>query len=250
MYNLLISAAAGALVALAISMGTSFGWVAAFFPGLVVTSISYVFIAFRVRKRLETINATVQKELMARHVEKAVAALQTGFPLGPWQFLAAAQLHASIGMLRYVTDDLEAALPELEAGQPSGWLAKLVNRDWLSRGILAAARYRTKDLAGAWALLEEAVKVALKEGLAWSTYAWLLEKEGRHDDAIRTLGRGTAAAPSDEKLKESLQALQNGKKLKLWKLYGEQWYQFRLEPPRVEMDPAAARSRRQMFRKH
>jgi tetratricopeptide (TPR) repeat protein len=250
MYNLLISVAAGVLVALAISLGTSFGWVAAFFPGLVVSAASYVFIAFRVRKRLEAINATVQKELTARHVEKAVVALQSGFALGPWQFLASAQLHASIGMLRYVTDDLDAAFPELEAGRPRGWLAKLVNRDWLSRGILAAAHYRRKDLAGAWALLEEAVSVAPKEGLAWSAYAWLLEKEGRHDDAIKVLGRGTSAAPNDDKLKESLQALQNGKKLKLWKLYGEQWYQFRLEPPRTEMDPAAGRSRRQLFRKH
>jgi tetratricopeptide (TPR) repeat protein len=250
MYNLLISVAAGALVALAISMGTSFGWVAAFIPGLVVASASYVYIAFRIRKRLEAINATVQKELLARHVEKAIAALQSGFSLGPWQFLARAQLHASIGMLRYVTDDLDAALPELEAGLPRSWLARLVNRDWLSRGILAAARYRKKDLAGTWALLEEAVKVAPKEGLAWSTWAWLLEKEGRHVDAIAVLGRGAAASPNDEKLKESLQALQNGKKLKLWKLYGEQWYQFRLEPPRMEMDPAAARSRRQLFRKH
>jgi tetratricopeptide (TPR) repeat protein len=249
MYNLLISVAAGALVAVAISLGTSFGWVAAFFPGLVVATACYVYVAFRVRKRLETINATVQKELTARHVEKAVAALQAGFVLAPWQFLAAAQLHASIGMLRYVTDDLDAALPELEAGQPGGWLAGLLNRDWLSRGILAAARYRKKNLTGAWTLLEEAVKVAPKEGLAWSTYAWLLEKEGRHDDALAVLGRGCAALPDDEKLKESQQALQNGKKLKLWKLYGEQWYQFRLEPPRMELDPAAGRSRRQLFRK-
>ena len=249
MYNLIISAAAGALVALAISTSTSFGWVAAFFPGLVVTTACYVFIAFRIRKQLEAINGVVQKELMARHVEKAVAALQGGFKLAPWQFLAAAQLHASIGMLRYVTDDLDGALPELEAGQPSGWLAKLANRDWLSRGILAAARYRKKDLNGAWALLEEAVKVAPKEGLAWSAYAWLLEKEGRHADAVAVIGRGCTAAPTDAKLKESQQALQNGKKLKLWKLYGEQWYQFRLEPPRMEMDPAAGRSRRQLFRK-
>jgi tetratricopeptide (TPR) repeat protein len=223
--------------------------VAAFFPGLVVSAVCYVVIAYRVRKRLEAINATVQKELLARHVEKAVAALQAGFVLAPWQYLAASQLHSSIGMLRYVTDDLEAALPELEAGHPSGWLAGLLNRDWVSRGILAAARYRKKDLPGAWALLEEAVKVAPKEGLAWSTYAWLLEKEGRHADALAVLGRGCTASPSDEKLKESQQALQNGKKLKLWKLYGEQWYQFRLEPPRMEMDPAAARSRRQLFRK-
>jgi tetratricopeptide (TPR) repeat protein len=249
MYSLLISLAAGAAVALAIQFGTSFGWAAAFFPGLVVATALYVFIAFRVRKRLEAINAEVQAELQARHVEKAIAALQRGFVLGPWQFLAEAQLHASIGMLRYVTDDLEAAVPALEKGLPRTWLAKLVNRDWTVRAILAAARYRKKDLEGAWALLEEAVKVAPKEGLAWSTYAWLLEKEGRHDEAIRVISRGVTAAPSDAKLKESQQALQNGKKLKLWKLYAEQWYQFRLEPPRMDLDPAAARSRRQVFRK-
>jgi hypothetical protein len=42
------------------------------------------------------------------------------------------------------------------------------------------------------------------------------------------------ANSSDEKLKSSLQALQNGKKLKLGKLYGEQWFQFFLERPPPE----------------
>jgi tetratricopeptide (TPR) repeat protein len=249
MYNLLLSLAAGVLVAAAIALGTSFGWAAAIFPGLLVATALYVFVAFRVRKRLEAINEVVQRELQARHVEKAIQALQGGFSLAPWQFLVGSQLHASIGMLRYLTEEVEAALPELEAGQPRGWLARLVNRDWLSRAILAAARYRKRDLDGALALLEDAARVGEKEGLCWSVWAWILEKEDRHEEAIRVLGRGAAALPKDEKLKESLQALQNGKKLKLWKLYGEQWYQFRLEPPRMEMDPAAARSRRQLFRK-
>ena len=249
MYNLLLSLLAGALVAAAVALGTSFGWIAAIVPGLLVTAGLYVYVAFRVRKRLDAINAVVQHELQSRHVEKAVQALQTGFALAPWQFLVRTQLHASIGMLRYLTEDVDAALPELEAGQPKGFLARMVYRDWLSRAILAAARYRKRDVSGAIALLEQAVKLGPKEGLAWSTYAWLLEKEDRHDDAIKVIGRGAAEAPGDEKLKESQQALQNGKKLKLWKLYGEQWYQFRLEPPRMEMDPAAGRSRRQLFRK-
>lgn len=249
MYNLLLSVAAGVLVAVAIALGTSFGWVAAVFPGLIVATALYVLISFRVRKRLEAINDVVQKEIMARRVEKAILALQGAFSLAPWQFLVAAQLHANIGMLRYLVDELDAALPELEAGMPKGWLARLAYRDWMSRAILAAARYRKRDLAGALALMEDAVKVGQKEGLAWSVYAWILEKEGRHEEAIRVLGRGAAAAPKDEKLKESLQALQNGKKLKLWKLYDQQWYQFRLEPPRMELDPGAARSRRQIFRK-
>jgi tetratricopeptide (TPR) repeat protein len=249
MYNLLLSLAAGAVVATAIALGTSFGWVAAVFPGLVVATAAYVYVAYRIRKRLDAVNEVVQRELQARHIEKAIQALQGGFVLAPWQFLVGSQLHASIGMLRYLTDDLDAAVPELEAGMPKGWLARLTYRDWLARAILAAARYRKRELAGAFALLEEAVKIAPKEGLAWSAYAWILEKEGKHEEAIRVLGRGAAASPSDEKLKDSQQALQNGRKLKLWKLYGEQWYQFRLEPPRMEMDPAASRSRRQLFRK-
>jgi tetratricopeptide (TPR) repeat protein len=250
MYNLFLSLAAGAVTALIIAASTSYGWVAAVFPGFIVATALYVLIAFRVRKRLEAINEVVQQSLQARHVEKAIQALQGGFSLAPWQFLVAGQLHASIGMLRYLTEESpDASLPELEAGQPRGWLPRLVNRDWLSRAILAAARYRKRDLDGALHLMTEACRVGEKEGLCWSVHAWILEKEGRHDEAIRILGRGATLSPKDEKLKESLQALQNGKKLKLWKLYGEQWYQFRLEPPRMEMDPAAARSRRQLFRK-
>jgi tetratricopeptide (TPR) repeat protein len=249
MYNLLLSLAAGVAVALAIALGTSFGWVAAIVPGLVVATALYVYVAFRIRKRLEAINEVVQHELQARRVEKAIQALQGGLALSSWQFLVSTQLHASIGMLRYLTEDVDAALPELELGRPRGWLARQVYRDWLSRTILASARYRKRELPAALALFEEAVTVGAKEGLCWSVYAWVLEKEGRHEEAIRVLGRGAAASPSDERLKESLQALQNGRKLKLWKLYGEQWYQFRLEPPRMELDPAAARSRRQLFRK-
>jgi len=248
MYNLLLSLAAGVVVALAIALGTSFGWVGAVFPGLLVATALYVYVAFRVRKKLDAVNEVVQKELMARRVEKAIQALQGGFVYAPWQFLVGAQLHANVGMLRYLVDELDAALPELEAGIPQGWLARLVYRDWMTRALLAAARYRKRDVAGALALLEDAVKFGEKEGLAWSVYAWVLEKEGRHEDAIRVLGRGVAVLPKDEKLQESQQALQNGKKLKLWKLYDQQWYQFRLEAPQ-QLDPTAGRGRRQVFRK-
>jgi tetratricopeptide (TPR) repeat protein len=248
MYNLLLSLAAGVAVALAIAFGTSYGWVAAVFPGFLVATALYVYVAFRVRKEMEAVGEAVQKELMAKHVDQAILALQAAFRLAPWQFLVKAQLHSQIGMLRYLTGDLEAAVPELEKGLPRGWLAKLAYRDWLSRSILATARYRKRDVAGALALYEEAVGVGEKDGLAWSVYAWVLEKEGRHEDAIRLLGRGAAKLPKDEKLQDSLQALQNGKKLKLWKLYDMQWFQFGLEAP-PQVDPSGGRARRQVFRR-
>lgn len=248
MYNLLLSLAAGVAVALAIAFGTSYGWVAAAFPGFLVATALYVYVAFRIRKQMEAVGEVVQKELMAQHVDKAILALQGAFRLAPWQFLVGAQLHSQIGLLRYLTGDLEAALPELEEGRPTSWLAKLAYRDWMSRAILATARYRKRDLTGALALYEEAVGVGEKDGLAWSVYAWVLEKEGRHDEAIRVLGRGAAKLPNDEKLKDSLQALQNGKKLRLWKHYDMQWFQFGLEAP-PQVDPTGGRARRQVFRR-
>jgi hypothetical protein len=88
-----------------------------------------------------------------------------------------------------------------------------------------------------------------KEGVLWSLYAWILEKEDRHEQAISVLGRGVAANPSDDKLKTSLQALQNGKKLKLGKLYAEQWFQFMLERPPPEFAPSGFRGgRRAIYR--
>ena len=126
--------------------------------------------------------------------------------------------------------DDDAALPHLE---------KSFTRNWIARAMLAVARYRARDLAGAIKVFEEAAKANKKEALLWQVYAWVLEKEGRHEDGDRACsGAAVAANASDEKLKGSLQALQNGKKLKLGKLYAEQWFQFRLEAVPQALDDA------------
>ncbi len=233
MINLAISLAIGLAVAAAIKLGTEFGWLAAIGPGLLAAAVAYVLLAQRTRKRLEAIFQAMQKDVQAQRVDKALQTLQAGFALAPWQFLASSQLHSAMGQLLYaVRDDVDAALPHLE---------KSFSRDWIGRGLLAAARYRRRDLAGATKVLEDAVRTSKKEGVLWSAYAWILEKEGRHEEAIRVLGRGVAANGADEKLKTSLQALQNGKKLKLGKLYAEQWFMFRLEAPPVVMGPSPFR---------
>lgn len=249
MYNLLLSLGAGVLVALAIAFGTSFGWVAAVFPGFIVATALYVFVAFRIRKKFDDLQGRLMEELKAGRIEPAVQVLKGGLAFAPWQFGVEAQVYGGMGIYRYFGGDLDAAIPDLERGCPTGALSKLLNRDWTIRAVLACARYRKRDVPAALALLEQAVAVAPKDGLPWSIYAWILEKEGRHDEAIRVLGRAVAASPGDEKLKDSLQSLQNGKKLRLWKLYDLQWYQFRLEAPPPQMDPAAGRSRRQLFRR-
>lgn len=242
MYNLVISIAAGLVVTLAIRFGTTVGWVGSILPGLVAAVAAYFVLARRTWKQLEALFAEVQRELQAQRIDKAVRVLERGFALAPWQFLVESQVHAQIGVLQYVKGDTDGALPHLE---------KSFSRHWLARAMLGAARFRRNDVPGMEAAFEHTVKVSKKEGLAWAAYAWCLEARDRHEDAVKVLGRGVAANPSDEKLKTALQSLQNGKKLKLGKLYGEQWYQFRLEPvPPQFVSPMGMRgSRRAIYGK-
>jgi tetratricopeptide (TPR) repeat protein len=240
MYNLLISIAVGLVVAVALARGTDFGLAAAILPGVLAFAVSYFVLARRSWKKLERVFDAMQKDVQARKLDKAVLTLQGGFALAPWQFLVASQLHSNIGILLYLKDDLEGALPHLE---------KSFSRHWVARGMLGVARYRKRDLGGARKVLDDGVKSNKKEGVLWSVYAWILEKEGRHDEAISLLSRAVAANGSDEKLKSSLQALQNGKKLKLGKLYGEQWFQFMLERPPTELVGGGFRGgRRALYR--
>lgn len=240
MYNLIISLAIGVAVSLALALGTELGLAAAIFPGILAAAIAYFVLARRTWKQLEAIFGAMQRDVQSQKLEKAVQTLQGGFVLAPWQFLVAAQLHSNIGILLFLRKDDEAALPHLE---------KSFSRNWIARGMLAVLRYRRRDLEGARKIFEDAVKSNKKEGVLWSAYAWILEKEGRHEEAIAVLGRAVAANGSDEKLKASLQALQNGKRLKLGKLYQEQWFQFRLEQPPPEFAGAGFRgSRRAIYR--
>jgi tetratricopeptide (TPR) repeat protein len=240
MYNLLIAIAVGLAASLALAFGTELGLVAAIFPGVLATALAYFLLARRTWKKLEGLFETMQREVQAQKFDKAIQTLQGGFGLAPWQFLVASQLHSNIGILMYLKSDVDGALPHLE---------KSFTRNWVARGMLGAARYRKRDLDGTTRVLGEAVKVNKKEGVLWSLHAWILEKENRHEEAIGVLSRAVQANPADEKLRSSLQALQNGKKLKLGKLYAEQWFQFMLERPPPEFVGAGFRGgRRAIYR--
>jgi tetratricopeptide (TPR) repeat protein len=242
MYNALLSLAAGLAVTLAVGLGTTFGWIAAIVPGLVALIAAYLVLARRTWKQLERVFETAQKELMAQRFDKGLQTLQGGFALAPWQFLVASQLHSQIGVLRYLRQDFDGALPHLEQS---------FSRHGVARAMLAVSRYRKRDLEGMRRTFQDAVKANKREGLTWATWAWIEEKEGRHDEAISVLSRGVKANPSDEKLKAALQVLQNDKKLKLGKLYGEQWFQFHLERVPAEMmsAPGARSGRRVVFQR-
>jgi tetratricopeptide (TPR) repeat protein len=240
MWNLLISLALGAAVALGIRFGTEFGWVAAVLPGVITAMIAYVVLARRIMKKLEVLFESIQHDVQARRVDKAVQTLEAGFPLARWQFLVGSQLHSNIGILLYIKQDTDAALPHLR---------KSFGKMWIARAMLGAALYRRKDVAGARAVFEDAARSNKKEGVVWAAYAWVLEKEGLHEDALKVVGRGVEQNPKDQKLQSVQVTLQNGKKLKLGKVYEEQWFQLYLETPPTQLQgPGFRGNRRAIYR--
>ncbi|MCB9525525.1 MAG: hypothetical protein H6702_19410 [Myxococcales bacterium] len=240
--------------------GVSFTWTTV--PGIILGILTYVWVNRRAGKRVEAVTQAADAEmaslqqLMARppatpaqqkqlqaaagqKIQASVEILKQGFIFQKWQLGAATMLNARIGMLLFVrwaqmqqgspTD----ALPYLEKSRVKGVTAKLMSSMWPAWAMLAVCYYKGENaLSKAAEVLEEAVKHAAKEGLLWSLYAWMLEQEDQTDAAIDVLARGKAGAADDGRLAENLTLLQNGKKMQM-RAYGEQWYQFGLERPRI-----------------
>lgn len=264
MYTLFVAIGVGLVVALVpLLFGVSAGWTV--IPGLLVGVFSFVWMNRRIAKRVEAVTQAADAEMakmqqfaqrgpqgqggMLRCIDQSVAILEKGFAFQKWQVGIGTMLNARIGMLLYTKwllaqqikasgrriegVGLAAAIPYLEKSRIKGAKAKLLAALWPAWAMLAVAYFKTdKGLDRALPVLEETQKVAKKHGIVWSLHAWLLAKEKRTDEAIDVLARAKDAAADDQHIPENLQLLQNGKKMKM-RGYGESWYQFGLEMPKM-----------------
>lgn len=216
---LLISLAAGAVVGLA--LGLSFGAVAGLLPGLAVFVVLYFLLARKVAKALEQGMLAVQKEIQRGQIDAGVRMLEAlKHKVGKMQFFSRATLDGQIGSIYFMRKDFERAKPYLE---------KSFVRLWNAQVMLAVLYAKKKDFEAVDRVLERTAKYSPKQGLLWSTWAWLHWKAGHRERAVQILARGKDALDGkDEILNDNLLALQNDKKMKM-KRYGEAWYQFHLE---------------------
>jgi tetratricopeptide (TPR) repeat protein len=255
MYTLL-SAIGLALFAILVPQVFGLSAVWTVLPGIAVGIAAFFWMSRRVGRRVQAVTEAADQELAAlqqavqrpgpgaeanvqRRIDKAVEILGRGFAFEKWQFGVGTMLNARIGMLLFSRSlilpkaNVGDAIPYLEKSRIKGRKAQIFQGLWPAWAMLAVAYYRAKkDLDAASAVLEDAVSVAKKESLLWNLYAWILWKEERLDQAIAVLARGKEHLPDDAKLAENLQALQNRKKMKM-RAFGEQWYQFGLERPKV-----------------
>jgi tetratricopeptide (TPR) repeat protein len=245
MYNLLIALGVGVAITLGVSLFGFSVW-AGIIPGTIAFLGTYFVLARRTGQQLQGLMGAVQKELQGQptsqkeaqaRVERAIKMLERGLVYDKWQFLVGSEIHAQIGMLKYMSKDLEGARTHLQKASPRNYMAKAME---------GALHYQRKDFPAMKRSFEAAVVSGKKEPLVWAVYAWCLVQNKEKDEALKVLGRGVAINPSDEKLKNSLTALQNDKKLKM-KPYEPMWWQFGLEPPPPQVLGGGGGGRRVQF---
>ncbi len=230
MFALIAALAAGLLLGIVTSLGFSTWW-AGVLPFLVVSVAAYAFIVFRVNKQVQAAMAGVMQAVQKRDVDGAVGllkAIQARF--GNWAPFLGSQIDGQIGAIHFMKKDFEKARPHLEKAFKRSWDARLMHAILLS-GAIDPKKQKKQELtlAPVDAVLEDTVRWSGKQGMLWSTWAWLHWQNGDSKKALQILGRGKESlGESDPHLVQNILALQNDKKMKM-KGYGEAWYALHLE---------------------
>ncbi|MBJ6726647.1 tetratricopeptide repeat protein [Geomesophilobacter sediminis] len=220
MYNLLISAAA-ALLAFAlvtVPAGIHYWW-AGLLAALIVFLGCFLIISRIITKKLSEIMEPAMKDIQAQRFEKGIRDLKDALRYGKWQIYVEAQINSAIGMVYFVKREFSTAFPYLEKG---------FFKNWVTMGMLAVTYMKRNKPEKMKETFEKAVVASPKESLLWSLYAYCLNEIGETVKACEVLAKGLAKLPGDENIKQNLELLREGKKMKM-KPYGEMWLQFHLE---------------------
>ena len=245
-------------------VGVSWGWTV--LPGLALGTLTFVMINRKYGKIIESIlheanrdlqtaqemmqraqnnsNARAMKvaqQAMEKKSDQAIEKLKQGLAYTEWQVGSHSSLNAQIGMVIFSHNIFQAlqgqknklanAIPYLEKSMAKGWRATLLQGLWHAWIRLAVCHYRTsKDFDKINPIKEQIVTVAKKEGFTWSVYSWFCVQNKDLDRAVELLARGVKES-TDPHLKANLDALQNGKPLKMGE-YGNQWWGLGLELPK------------------
>lgn len=236
------------LLALVLSLAVNFGlhllelniWISSL-VGLGVFAGVYFLGTRIVMKKIGALMETAQRDLQAQRWEKAIRTLQSGMKYAPWQLYVKGQINAQIGTVYYLRRDFTEAF---------GYLQKAFVRHWLAMAMLAICymkRNKSKQMTDTF---EKAVAATKKEPLLWAVYAYCQDKIGERSKAIDTLERGLRRCSDDATLKENLELLKEGKKMKM-KAFGDMWYQFHLESPGalIKQQTKAMQGRRKIVRR-
>ena len=220
MYTLLIALALG-LVAGAVwtLLGLWKTWAFGIVLGLIVFIVSFILISRRFGKKIQPVFEQVQKQIQAGKMQLALKTLEDLLAMSRWQIMLKGQINAQIGSLAFTMGDEGKALEYLSKSSPRVADARL---------FLASIYYRRKNFDKAREVLETAIRYNKKQVLLYNVYAYLLNKQGKREEAIEQLLRCLKVEKDNESTKDNLLRLQNNKKMNM-KRFGMSWYSLQLE---------------------
>jgi len=241
MLNLVISLLVSIIVTVVLNTLAGLKIWYASLASVAVFAVVYILLTRYFMKKISGLMETAQRDIQAGRTEKAVKTLQSGFKYAGWQFYVKSQLNAQIGMILYLKREFTEAFDYLQKG---------FVRHWVAMGMLAICYMKRNKTAKMIETFDKAVAATRKEPLLWSLYAYCLEKVGEKDKAISVLEKGLKKAGQDERLQANLEALKEGKKMKM-KAFGDLWYQFHLEKPGalIKQQTKAIQGRRKIVRR-
>ena len=242
MYNILISAAAAIVVFFLVSLTAGFHyWWAGLMVALLVFMGSFILISRMIAKKLEAIMEPAMKDIQAQRFEKGIRDLKGALAYAKWQIYVESQINSAIGMVYFVRREFATAFPYLEKG---------FFKNWVTMGMLAVTYMKRNKRDLMRETFDKAVLASPKESLLWSLYGYCLNECGETVKACEVLAKGLSKLPGDENLKQNLELLREGKKMKM-KGYGEMWLQFHLESLATiqKQQMAAMGGRRRIIRK-
>ena len=220
MYTLLIALALG-LVAGAVwtLLGLWKTWAFGIVLGLIVFIVSFILISRRFGKKIQPVFEQVQKQIQAGKMQLALKTLEDLLAMSRWQIMLKGQINAQIGSLAFTMGDEGKALAYLSKSSPRVADARL---------FLASIYYRRKNFDKAREVLETAIRYNKKQVLLYNVYAYLLNKQGKREEAIEQLLRCLKVEKDNESTKDNLLRLQNNKKMNM-KRFGMSWYSLQFE---------------------
>lgn len=220
MYNILIAAAVSLVVAAISVFAISMPWWGGLLLAFAVFAGLFVLLTKTTMNKVTAALEIAGKDLQAQRFEKAIRELKDALQkYGKWQMYVEGQINSQIGMIYYMKRDFSNAFP---------YLQKSFFKNGAAMGMLAISYMKRQKKDKMIETFDKAVQWNSKESLLWALYAYCLNESGDTAKAKDVLEKGLKKNPGDDSLKENLENLQHGRKMKM-RHYGDQWFQFHLE---------------------
>ncbi|MFK7740440.1 MAG: tetratricopeptide repeat protein [Planctomycetota bacterium] len=221
MYSILLSVSLSLLLSVGGFLLDWWHWGWCIPIALILFAVTWILIARSIGKKIQPAMHQVQRQMEQGHAKLALQTLEDMLPMGKWVPMLEGQVRAQMGQLAFHTGDKQRGIELLEK-------SSLRNGD--ARLLLASIRHKSGEVDRALSILDLAAKVNRKHPLLYNTYAWMLQKAGRSEEAQVLLAAFVKKNDKHGPSKDNLLRLQNNQRLNM-QAFDMHWYSLGLEQP-------------------